>query len=577
MSAAPISPATLRAALVGDVLTALETLASRFFPGLRLPGDFLGQRVTAADTADLLYVLARLHGLSVETVAGQGVRETVTALLRRVDGPATNTFYSYRVAESLRAFGENFADHPLLTGFSRAERDNLAAAVDATEILDPATNTLRDLPNNYWAVLARCEHARGTLGLRPDTKVLTLALERVRGLVSANPHGFFDDSPAGEGRFDIYSADVHLFLEPLWEQLDAKVLRHNLRAHVRLLEAMVQENGASFAWGRSVGALSVCMTVELGAASLRLGLGADPARTLALVDHARQAFGRDWLGVDGLIAAHRHRGVEAYRGPHRLLQMTLDCLGKLLWAAAQLPAADPVDEILIPTGPSFPAVDEWIPFDDRGAGLWTFRNGHLAFQLPLVGGPNADYSPSPHAPGWFENPVDSALVCGLPRVARDGADFSPAAGRSGWRKSRAACAWSTAIFFAPRTRRTAAGCPRGGKRITAWWVTPARSGNAGRAGPGGVRGAPGRGGLDAAGRGDAGPVPRTGAPQGSRGALTNLGAARGTKKGADENASLPSPLARPGSRCRVGPVARPTPRRHPGGRQRQAHHPGRQL
>ena len=76
------------------------------------------------------------------------------------------------------------------------------------------------------------------------------------------------------------------------------------------------ENGAFVAYGRSAGALSVCMTMELGAVALRLGMAADPARSLGLIDHARRAFFGEWLD-GGLITAHRHRATEAYRGVYR--------------------------------------------------------------------------------------------------------------------------------------------------------------------------------------------------------------------------------------------------------------------
>ena len=46
--------------------------------------------------------------LGVETVAGVPIRDAVRRLLRPIDGPATTTFYSYRVAESLLAFGPSF-------------------------------------------------------------------------------------------------------------------------------------------------------------------------------------------------------------------------------------------------------------------------------------------------------------------------------------------------------------------------------------------------------------------------------------------------------------------------------------
>ena len=53
------------------------------------------------------------------------------------------------------------------------------------------------------------------------------------------------------------------------------------------------------------------------------------ARVLGLVRHAFEQF-KGWI-ADDLISAHRYRHTFRYRGPHRLLGMTLDCLGKLLY------------------------------------------------------------------------------------------------------------------------------------------------------------------------------------------------------------------------------------------------------
>ena len=157
-------------------------------------------------------------------------------------------------------------------------------------------------------------------------------------------------------------------------------------------------------------------------------MSSDPARSLGLIDHARRAFFGQWI-ADGLIAAHRQRATEAYRGVYRLLQMTLDCLGKVCFVAQQLedaPSTRADADASPAAGTSlFPEIDEWISFDDaRPAGLWMFRNAQIAFQFPCIDGYNADYAPGPRAPGWFENPVDSPLVCGLPRITQDRADFS---------------------------------------------------------------------------------------------------------------------------------------------------------
>jgi hypothetical protein len=95
--------------------------------------------------------------------------------------------------------------------------------------------------------------------------------------------------------------------------------------------------------------------------------------------------------------------------------MTLNCLTKLCYAAEKLShlKTEPSEA----RGALFPEVDDFTAFDDRGAGVWIFRNRHLAFQLPLIDGWNADYSAWPRWPEVFENPVESSIYCGVPRFA----------------------------------------------------------------------------------------------------------------------------------------------------------------
>ena len=393
----------------------------RYLPGLRVPRTFAGHRLATDFAASLCYVLKHLRLAGYTHVGQRSLAEVVSTILMQVDGESTETFYSYMIAETLQAFGGLTDASPVWQALDAKQRANLVNAVDSTHIYDPAAKSLRGLPNNYWGVLARCEFARQQLGLLADETLLHESLRRVSEILFANPLGFFDDGRELSGRFDIYSPDVHLFMEPLWPQLDPALLRRNLLAHTRLLETIALDGGAFVAWGRSVGALSVCLTAEFAAIALREKLTTAPDRMLALAGHALHHC-QGWFG-DDLIDAHRYRMTENYRGPYRLLQMTFNCLDKLAYAAASLAACElpPVaaDRPAVPE--LFPARDVWIPFatgtqPPRQAGVWMFRNAVLAFQLAVVDAPNADYAPWLRAPGLFENPVDSTMVCGVPRI-----------------------------------------------------------------------------------------------------------------------------------------------------------------
>jgi hypothetical protein len=410
-----ITPAALSKGITNFVSQRTEAVIERFFPDFVIPGFFCGHRRAGfSEAPDLLYLLGHLHALGVSSIAGLPIVEAIPRLLRCVNGPVTNTFYSYRVAETLLAFGK-FEGNPLLAGFTDAERENIRVATDSTDVYDPDKNALRGyLLNNFWAVLARCEYDRQQLGILDDDTVLNNSVAQLNHWLFQNPTGFFDDGREANGRYDIYSADSHLFAEPIWHLLDPKKLDHNLRQHVRLLEKIAMENGAAHVYGRSIGALSICLLMEFISMSLERGIATDPARSLVLVAHALKEFD-GWI-EDDLINAHRRGNTEGYRGVHRVLQMTFDCLGKLCYAAQKLQKVQPASAVKKQA--LFPKIDELISFDSRStAALWMFRNEHLEFQLALVGGNNADYVPWLRSPGLLGNPVDSSIFCGVPRMA----------------------------------------------------------------------------------------------------------------------------------------------------------------
>ena len=162
----------------------------------------------------------------------------------RLDGANTHTFFSYRVAETLARRGP-FTGNPLLAGLTAAQRDEVARACDSTDWL-PLLDA--GLPRNYSAVLARCEAARAALGLDTDPAVLDGLVDGTRALLTANPRGYLDDSEDGTGgRYDIYTADLYLFCEPLATRLgDAWSIGAGYA--VDLVERVVAGNGAAVVW-----------------------------------------------------------------------------------------------------------------------------------------------------------------------------------------------------------------------------------------------------------------------------------------------------------------------------------------
>jgi glycosyltransferase involved in cell wall biosynthesis len=394
----------VRARLLDLVCDQLTALARGPLPGLELPHVLMGHEVGPDVRADLLFTLGLLHERGRREIDGIDVTDAVTRLLAGVPGKRTHTFYSYRVAETVGRFGAFDAANPVLAPLSPVQRDEVEQATDSRAWI-AALDDGR-LPRNYAAVLARCEDARARLGLPHD------ALDDLVGRVRDILGGHLDDSNTQIGRYDVYTVDIHLFCEPLAARI-GEPWADGARAALDLVDRVAARDGAAVPWGRSTGILAICHTIELAGLVARNDLVDDPARWLARASDA--ARGLDQWFVDGWVTAHQHRSSDPYRGLDRRLQMTLDCLGKLVDASRGIDDA-PADDVDL-----FPVRDELVWLDrDRNAAVWSFRSDATAFALPLVGASTTDYLPAPRNPGLFEVPVGSALVTGAPLVVHRG-------------------------------------------------------------------------------------------------------------------------------------------------------------
>jgi hypothetical protein len=215
---------------------------------------FAGHLVAPDVRADLAFTIGRLGAAGVASIAGRPVLDALEAVLRPVDGGGTHTFFSYRVAETL------LAHDGLLDRFDGEVRDRVLEACDSTAFVERLDRG--ELPRNYAAVLLRCEVARQRLGLDVDVELLGRLTAGARALLEGNASGFLDDSHTGIGRYDIYAGDVYLFTEPLADRLEPAWSR-GAAAALDLVERIGTTDGSSFTWGRSIGALSTCLTIEL--------------------------------------------------------------------------------------------------------------------------------------------------------------------------------------------------------------------------------------------------------------------------------------------------------------------------
>lgn len=397
--------------LLSFVTTTVTKLATTHFPNWRIPRTFAGHRVDADVRADLVFTLTHLAQGGVTDIADEPIDDVIARLLTEVDGRATHTFFSYRIAESLLRSGE-FAHNPLLVDATEAQRAEVERATDSRDWIELLDTDI--LPRNYAAVLSRCELARTELGLAEDPAVLTSLIERLTALLNQNPLGALDDSNDGSGRYDIYTADIWLFCEPLADRL-GEVWMHGARTALDLVDAVAGSDGAAIPWGRSTGVLATALTVELAALALHPQLRDD--RASSWIRRGIDAFRstRHRFDVDGVIDAHRHRNQDEYRGPARRLQLTLDVLGKLAWAGTALRAAAAIE----PASPrdTYRPRDGRIDFEsERHAAVWVSANPAQRVVVPFVGATRSHYFPIPHAPGTFEAPVDNDQVVWAPLV-----------------------------------------------------------------------------------------------------------------------------------------------------------------
>ena len=410
---APLSPHELAETLVTDVVCILTELVEHHAPELEPPNLLAGHHVDDAARSDLIYTLGLLDRAGVKEICGLPTATKAVDLIHRLDPAAVEAFASYRVGETLLHLG----GRALLADWPEPTRSAALACVDTRGTV--AAVREGTMPPNYAVVVARCLAAERSLTGRipePWDEFFARAAE-----LFDTTTGWIDDGPGTLRHFDIYSPDMYLFAEPLADEL-GQPWSEGLERLSADLDDLVLPGGA-VVWGRSIGALGLAMTIELGGQAARGRLHGEPARWVERADEARRSLVDEWFD-DGLINAHRHRATMFYRGPPRRLQMTLDILGKLLLAAIAFRAGPA--ETLEATGSPWPTADRLIRCDpDDTASVWAVRTPRLSFSLPVMFGWASDYLPTPRGPGWSEVPT-SGHPCLLPVLHHRGKELVPA-------------------------------------------------------------------------------------------------------------------------------------------------------
>ena len=443
-------------------------MQTRFLPDWRTPLCVAGFPAGRSLGADVVAVLSLLRASESEEFPAAEIDAACPALLRDVRGEDVQSFSSFFLGEALARFGP-LADNPLLRGLDDEARARVAAMCDNSGTHAPLLRA-GALAVNHWTVLVRAELAKRQLGIPSDPVFLAEGLAAIRRLVARNPLGFFDDSGDDAGRYDCYSADMTLFVEPIAAELGDGVWRRMIAAHAGLLDHLALRDGNFIAWGRSNGALGVCLTIETAALALAEGVPTSP-RLPAVLARAFECLRKNWADADGLLTMWTHRRNEHYRGPGAWLPQTLDVWRKLLIAARQLRALG--DRWLTEPAPDpdLPSRDLWIPFEsDRPLGVWSFRRGPVEFQLPIVGGSEAFgdwpglkayYLPWLH--GLLPAPTHAPLLVGAPQVRWKGPLFAACGVPTSVNKTPDALRvrWETFLPVAPPT--TPAEAPAGAR------------------------------------------------------------------------------------------------------------------
>ena len=221
---------------------------------------------------------------------------------------------------------------------------------------------------------------------------------------------------------------------------------------LRLVEQVAARNGAAITWGRSTGALSVCMTIELGAVAVgeRSRRRSGP---LAGTGHQR-----------GRPARRVVRGRRHHRAP---VPLTLRLPRSAPAAADDVRLSGQAGPGRARAGPRpgrrrgrrFPRPTLCVRFREGSeASVWAHRSRGLAFVLPLVGGVRTDYLPAPGEPGAVRGARRSrSRHRGAGGVAAMVASTSPRAFRRRSTTRRAGCGSSTRAF--PPCRRPPLSAP----------------------------------------------------------------------------------------------------------------------
>jgi len=262
-------------------------------------------------------------------------------------------------------------------------------------------------------------------------------------------HGaLYTDDNMPTGRYDRYSQEYARFVYEAAGNIGRKDIQDavapSIHATINTWWAIVDEDGYSFPWGRTIGDNSYMDTLDI------IGFLADhPEFRPASLEDLTSVYYAAWNSLLKDYENDRHllnmfkfgRGSYHYVTVERQWQQTTGFFYKAGESLEKLIAAWRAENISEFSSP--PNLPEVARFDffragDRQAGAWLVRNGDVHFVLPITTGGGSgfraglsDYQPAPHGLPGFAAPVEQlvpvltpflTLTNGQTIAACDGAD-----------------------------------------------------------------------------------------------------------------------------------------------------------
>lgn len=362
--------------------------------------------------------LAIYSALSGERrIAGRDVPQLIGQMGLIESKNGGKSFAQLYSALALRQFGTDLGDNPVWQSLSPAQMDAWRLLLDPARFYDRTTRKVINLPENYFGVAARIVSMDGQLGIITDRAYVNDVLDRAAGQFTSG--SLYADDAFPTGRFDRYSNEYARYVYEAAQDAGRKdliaALEPSLKAQMRTWWDLLSEDGYSYPWGRSLGAISYMDTLEIFAFVSRY-----PQFRPAPLPQLASAYYAAWQSLMREYQPDRHLlnifgfglGHYDYINLQREWQQTTGFFGKVSNSQYYFEKAMQQENVTsFAASLSLPDVArfEYFRKQPRPAGVWLVRRGGLRFALPITTGAHpgvADYLSAPYGLPGFAAPVE---------------------------------------------------------------------------------------------------------------------------------------------------------------------------